>query len=163
MLNYQQTGKARFVVGKKGGEIECVDEDGEIQWQLGVSQGVHKGKEYQDLMAPGDTLRVSPGITPMVPSGNRARPAGYGEGATETAANPDFQPTRYTESEIRMRKMVADFTAKDTAREKRIAGLENALSMKKEAEAKRRAEEEAQTPPVIEETEEVEETETDET
>jgi hypothetical protein len=97
--------RTRFLVGLAGGEITAVDEDGEVQWTIGLPAGVHEGSQYLDYMQPGFTITVERGVTPMVKQARRARANPQRSTRYESGANPDFRPRIATREQAQMRRM----------------------------------------------------------
>lgn len=122
MTTTQELRGSRLFVGLKGCEVECLSPDGEIRWALGVTAGVHVAEKYAEYMGLGDTLRLN-GPATLLYRGGRIQSQSFGPVAFESGANPNFQPSVFTEAEVRMRKMLDQATKSEQRLAKREAAL----------------------------------------
>ncbi len=104
MQNVQRRDK---LLPHKGNVLEFMSSGGEVFGELALPVGVLVDlAQYFDLLAPGDTLRVSPSCTVITPRSwsGIAVPVGL----TDSAANPDFVPTSATRQALEMQRMLGE-------------------------------------------------------
>lgn len=124
---------ARFFVGSAGGQITCIDKNGEEVWRLGFMPGVHYADLFKADLKIGESIEMSGEIALMRRNG-RVRSQKYGETAFETGANPDYRPTTASTQELRLRKMMAELDAKQKGLTRRIEGLKKVREIAPEPE-----------------------------
>ncbi|MBW4983473.1 hypothetical protein KZZ07_13070 [Mameliella sp. CS4] len=126
-MNYSEAIRGWAVVGPEGGSLSGISADGEVLWTVGIPAGKHSTGDYLDLLGPTDQLAAGPGVT-LIPGVSRVARVRYGEGGAETGANPDFAPTRMTESEVQMRRLIAQVADRNDSLAKRLAQYERATT-----------------------------------
>lgn len=122
-MNITDVKNATFIVGSKGGELICTDIDGEAIWVLGMLPGLMSGKLVSQLMDCTCQVTMSGEVFARLKTSDRGIAMEYGEGSMASGANPDFQPTKATEAEIRTRRLLQDVDQKSKRLEKRIAAF----------------------------------------
>lgn len=110
---------AVLFVGLKGCELTCHDANGTVVWAIGYSGGRYELKEVVPYIPAGHSLALSGACSVMERVG-RGLIQTFGELMYETGANPDFQPTKYTADEIRMRNLVDDMATKSAMLQDKI-------------------------------------------
>lgn len=93
------------LVSKKGGTLDFV-RDGEVLVSIDIPPGTHSAREYAKLLPEGAEMQASGGLVALRPA-SRIFVEPYGPGATDSGANPDFQPTSASRLERQMRLTLA--------------------------------------------------------
>lgn len=96
----------RFAVGKRGGEIRAVNNQGEIAWAIGLTAGVHDERKYLALLEPGMKLETSGDVTLLAPASGKVKRMAHPR-ASESGANPDYKPTLASSLERRLQHQIA--------------------------------------------------------
>lgn len=113
------------LVSADGGTLDYV-RDGEVLLSVDVPPGVVRAAPYVLLAPDGAEVQIGAGLVAVDPP-HRIGIQPYGEGATDSAANPDFRPTSASRLEREMRltlnKMKAT-TSRVEARERALAAIE---------------------------------------
>lgn len=123
-MNNNQLASAVIFIAHGGGSISCQSQDGKVMaWDRGFAPGRYQAKDLLRDIPPGFTLVAGPGASIMVPE-SRVRRASYGPGATDSGANPDFRPSRMTDQEAQLRKLMTDVSRKSSALQRRLDALE---------------------------------------
>ncbi|UAB90388.1 hypothetical protein I5192_06925 [Ruegeria sp. SCSIO 43209] len=126
-LTQREFAAAKLAVAHPGGNIACVDEKGETQFVLGLTPGVHEGIGYVRYANKGDTFELVENVTALLASGRRVQTQGYGAAAFNTAANPEYKPTKASPEHLELMKVVKAATAQNKANERRMANMEKVL------------------------------------
>lgn len=95
------THKSSFV-SAKGGTIAYVTEAGEVLMKVTVPAGIVPAGQYLDLTPEGAYMEVSEALVVVSRRGGYGAIA-YGDGATDSGANPDYQPTSADRMQREMR------------------------------------------------------------
>ena len=124
LVKYENMARTKVVAGREGGEIKNYSHDGKVKWTVGVQPGVTMCTEFLGDMEPGDYLKVTAGMfVPAFPPGRMERMK-YGPGSHDSGANPDYRPSRLTDGEKQLRKLIAGLQAKSVAMDQKIAQFE---------------------------------------
>ena len=111
------------IVSAKGGAIEYVTEAGEVLLAVAVPAGVVPVRQYLDLCPDGAQVVLSDGLVVLEPrSGYGAIP--YGEGAFDSGANPDYQPSDADRMQREMRLTLSRMQQATRRMEARAEALE---------------------------------------
>lgn len=132
-MQKEQVNRTTFVVAEQGAQALCLTPDGEVQWELGMSQGLHRGAELVPLMGVGCSLELSGAVAPVTLSRGRVESQPYGEGATETGANPDFRVTTASRAERELARLVTGLQMKTKHLDGKLAALESVSDMREKA------------------------------
>lgn len=124
-MNYSEAIRGWAVVGPDGGSLSGISAEGEVLWTVGIPAGKHPTRDYLDLLGLSDELAAGPGVT-LLPGASRVARVRYGEGGSETGANPDFVPNRMTQSEVQMRRLITRVADRNESLERRLAQFERA-------------------------------------
>lgn len=121
-------------------QIEVLDVDGVVRTKLALERGFTPRRAVMPALAASDEIRFDPTKVFMRPlDGGRCVATAYGEGAGDTAANPDFVPANYTQVDVQLRNMLKTIAKQSKAlerREKRLAE-KPVLARAKDERAKR--------------------------
>ena len=134
MLQYEQVARATFMVPKGGRDVTALDADGVVLFVVGLRPGIEEGKILVKYLSEGDQIDPDPEITVLLPGGRRLRRVDLGDVATESGANPDFVPSRATQDELRLRKLVEDVSSKTKLLDRKIAAYEGLIDQDSVAE-----------------------------
>ncbi|MBW7921366.1 MAG: hypothetical protein H3C51_04615 [Rubellimicrobium sp.] len=113
------------LVSKDGGFLDVVL-DGEVVMTVAVPPGAVRAAPYLDLLPDGATFEVSEGLVAVAPR-HRVMVQPYGPGATDSGANPDYQPTSASRLEREMRvtlNRMKAATDRVERRERALASIE---------------------------------------
>lgn len=113
------------LVSDKGGTLDVV-RDGEVLFSVNVPAGVVAARDYLALVPDGARLEIASGLVAMDPH-HRVMVQPYGPGATDSGANPDFQPTSASRMEREMRvtlNRMKAATDRVERRERALAAIE---------------------------------------
>lgn len=127
--------KAVFV-SAAGGVLDVLSADGEVVASVHVPAGRVSVVDYLDLVPVGGTWHLGKGLSVLAPR-SAAGIQPYGDGAFESGANPDFQPTSATRLERELRLTLSRMqaaTSRVEARERALAGIERVPRAKPKAE-----------------------------
>lgn len=135
------------IVSGTGAIVNVVDEDGLVVMTEGLALGSHPTKRFIRYMPENGQLTVSGGVTIMMPA-SRVKAVKYGEGATDTGANPDFKPTSAERERRALLHKVTRLQNENAKHDRMYARLEREQKEKlakkdEEAKAKAAAEKEA--------------------
>lgn len=107
----------------KGGVLRMLIGDGELLAEVAIPPGRVSARAYMaDL--PDGAFYEAEGLAVAQPRSLIAS-QDFGQVATHSGANPDFQPTSATRMELEMRQMLAQMAARDQSREARMRHLES--------------------------------------
>jgi hypothetical protein len=126
--------RATIVATVEGGDLVVHDSEGEIRFVRGYTAGVYPGIDLLRLCQSNDVCEWSPGLTVLMNGGQRALPTPYGEGATRSGANPDYQPRKHTDFELEMRKLVETVVSRSSVLERQLRSAEKAVRDRKSVE-----------------------------
>ena len=113
------------IVSRKGGAVDFVI-DGEIVASVDLPPGMVPAKHVLDLAPYGAVVQLSGDAVALHPRGGYGVQP-YGDGATDTGANPDFRPTSASQMEREMRVTLAKVqqaTARLEARQRALEKIE---------------------------------------
>lgn len=122
-MNRNELNRAVIFVAHGGGSIICEDAKGNSLWERGFAPGRYQAKDLIQDIPEGFTLRAGQGASILVPPLKTQR-ASYGEDALKSGANPDFRPSRMTDQELQMRKLMTEVSKNNSAMKRRLAALE---------------------------------------
>lgn len=106
----------------KGGVLRML-RDGELLAEVAIPSGRVSARPYMADLAVGAFYEAD-GLA-VVQLRSLIASQDFGDVATHSGANPDFQPTSATRVELEMRQMLAQMAARDESREARIRHLES--------------------------------------
>lgn len=107
----------------KGGVLRMLYGDGELLAEVAIPPGRVSARPYMSDL-PDGAFYEADGLAVVQPRSLIAS-QDFGDIATHSGANPDFQPTTATRMELEMRQMIAQMAARDQSREARIRHLES--------------------------------------
>lgn len=99
------------MVGLDGLTLTCIDLDGTVLWSVGLLAGCHNLAPFARFMSGEVALVWAGDGEPLDMSGERIGVASH-PNHRDSGANPSFVPSRMTEAELRMRKMLDGHMAK---------------------------------------------------
>lgn len=105
MLTKTQVKNSYMMVGLKGLTVTCMNEDGEVEWTVGLTAGWHSIAALARFMRGNVALIWEGDGEPLDMSGERIGVFDH-PGRSDSGANPAFIPQRMTDAEIRMRGML---------------------------------------------------------
>lgn len=105
MLTKTQVKNSYMMVGLKGLTVTCMNEDGEVEWTVGLTAGCHSIAALARFMRGNVALIWEGDGEPLDMSGERIGVFDH-PGRSDSGANPSFIPQRMTQAEVRMRGML---------------------------------------------------------
>lgn len=135
----------RILVGIKGGEFTCHDDQGVVLWSVGLIAGIHTliADQLRGLMDAGNKFSVSGDVTIKKRSNGLIVAQGFGKDAVRSDANPDFVGRPLSPAEVALNNEVEKARKLRKASEKVLYDLNN----KAGKERLREAQENLQVPP----------------
>lgn len=106
------------------GSVTLMADGGEVIAEVGIERGMTPVAPFLDMLPEDGYLLPSEGVTLYLPP-HAVGIVEYGQGAFDTGANPDFQPTSATRQEKEMRLMLRRMHMATTKIEARAAALDS--------------------------------------
>lgn len=103
--------------------VICLTQDGEIKFKRGFPAGLHQIGHLVQFMDQYDQLDFEDGCDVFVKP-HRLERVAYGEGASDSGANPDFTVTSASRTAREMALLMEGLTAKSKAMDRRLAHAE---------------------------------------
>lgn len=110
-----------LLVSARGGILEYISEDGEVLFEIAVPPGKVSASEFVALCPEGARVEVGEGLAAIEPRSRLGFQAA--ELATESGANPDFEPTSADRLQRQMRLTMAQMQADQRRIDARLAAL----------------------------------------
>jgi hypothetical protein len=126
-LSKQQLRTSGLYVASGGGDVSVSDEDGVVRWTMGLAAGYHTGTSLLAHVQDGESLSWDSAITAVDNGNGRVRRVPYGPASLDSGANPDFRPSRLTDAELHMRRLLDRVNKKSKALDAQMAAADGLM------------------------------------
>lgn len=125
MLTVKQLQSSKILVPHEGGEIALVDQFDKAEMKIGLTSGIHQGKDILKDLPSNWEVKAGPGVNILVANFQRATPMTMGHRSTQSGANPDYRPSSAATQEKRLRMMMDKIDRKADRLDQRLRSLDN--------------------------------------
>lgn len=124
MTNKNDLKKLLVFVNEASEKLRCVNSDGEVIFTRAYPMGEHTIHNLVPLMGENDQIEFGPNME-VFEKPSRVQRTGYGDGANDSGANPDFMVTSATRNARETERTLRMLQLKTATLDRRMAALGN--------------------------------------